>query len=348
MLVNSISGEKRGEKRFSPITIMSMMLILLGGLLSTFNSSLIILSLFGLSKIIFTLFGLSIIGRDLFDQGLTFDKIFKYWLIGAQIFSLLVINDYLRGSSFMSGPEYRDAGLAGHVTNAGGILAIALSIRLRMKIKAGFLYWKVIQISSIALALILTGTISAYIAFICSILINAKRVGSIKRVVLVITQVIAILTIILILQKFMIYDFSGRFIHASTGRYSTIDSRLMNLGASIHEIFYSAKDFFIGRGLDGYAAFVYGSNGEYLQTHNLVLQAWMQGGFLFLVGILIYLIKAFNHKDNVEEITILPIKTAATTALIFSMTSPLLFARYIWIPIVLLVAYRSSIKNEMI
>jgi hypothetical protein len=225
-------------------------------------------------------------------------------------------------------------GLSDHVTNAAGCLLIGTSIVLtflveRQKIKLySFLLFIILW------ALILTGSISSFIAFFFTLLFSIMRRDR-NRLGAFILIFSLIIFAVYLLQKFGFYDFVGRFRSTTSGRYNTSLSRILNISTSIKSITSDLHTFFLGVGLDKDSGLVQSDNQEILQVHNSLLQIFYQGGFFFMVSIIYLTSKGVNAALKLRPQLVHKLILPCVAAIIFSFTSPLMYSRYIWFPLIL-------------
>jgi O-antigen ligase len=124
----------------------------------------------------------------------------------------------------------------------------------------------------------------------------------------------------------------------TSGRYDTAAYRLDVARLAFDEI---AKQPIWGTGLDHDSGMLTSEIAGSLQVHNILLLAWLQGGLVFLVGILGILAlatKAAWSRSLVAPRLHVAMAGAAVSAIAFAMTSPILFQRYLWLPVDLVLA----------
>lgn len=261
------------------------------------------------------------------------------WLVGSAAFAAVSIYQSIYMSTlFGSG---RIPGLAEHVTDAGGILSIAIPTLLGAAVAVGSTRLRIAALVGLALtgiALVLSGSVSGFIVAGAGLL----AVGIVQRRRLRILPVLTGLGLawIALLAATNLQANHGLGISAlsriqstTSGRYDTLSFRLATDEYAVGQIFHQP---FVGRGLDHMS----GLTVMDLQTHNMLLLAWFQGGLLFLIGLLIFTWgparQAFraSRAEPLEQLMALAFFAASA----FAMTSPLLSQRYIWFPAVMLIA----------
>jgi hypothetical protein len=233
----------------------------------------------------------------------------------------------------------RSRGLAEHVTDAGGICAISFIACLTF-LKPKFRFVKALILTITLFALGSTGSISGLIASLVGYLLyliyqNAKS-ARFQRFQLFFFGLVAIFA----LNRYL--SISSRFKHATSGRYDTAATRIENWTSTLSIATDSLKNLLFGRGLHPKDNVVITSTGELLGPHNFILEGLSAGGIFFSIGLLIYLIQilALSYKQKIPN-NFIPL---LGSSLIFAMTSPLMYSRYIWLPFLL--ALQQALLNE--
>ena len=306
--------------------------IILGGLLASINSSYINESLIILFKFIFIVYCiLWMLIIHLTNE----DKIrllFIFWICGVIVFDLVAV--FQRQSivnSYGMGSLYRTEGLSQHYTDAGGITSIATCVIIVFALKGANSILVIPCLLLTTYALIISGSVTGYIAVSLAIVwiilskFNASRL-----------QKVGILTFVLflyyVLKVFHIYDVTSRVRNASSGRYDTFDSRLINVLSAINGIFESSRSFLFGHGLDSYSGLVDSGTGYPLAVHNILVQAFFQGGFLFFLGYSSFWVIFFKYATILEKNNLGVYKPIIITALVFGSANPIMYSRYLWMP----------------
>ena len=180
-------------------------------------------------------------------------------------------------------------------------------------------------------ALILTGSISSFIAFTVTLFVAAISHGSAKLRSLILVCATLLVAFFLV-QKTGLYDFVERFKSTTSGRYNTSQSRVFNWRSSLDGITSSFRGLLLGTGLDKDSGLVQSRSFETLQVHNSLLQSLYQGGLIFAIGIVILISRALSMARQLLVSNTRILLYPCISALIFSMTSPLMNSRYIWFP----------------
>ncbi len=305
------------------------LVIFMSGLLVSLLSDDPANSAVALLKFLFMIFGYTFLIRYHLILGSSTISFLNAYLYGTTIFALQYVVGYY--TIFQNQSFGRFEGLSDHVTNAAGSLLIGIAINLNAVLKRSLRPFNLIMQLLLLWALILTGSISSFIAFTITLFVAAMYHPSAKLRSLVFLYAIAGLSIFLV-QKFGIYDFTERFRSTTSGRYNTSQSRVINWSSSLDGIFTSIRTFLLGHGLDRDSGLIQSKNFEILQVHNSFLQIFYQGGLIFAAGVVFLISKALYvaRQLKVSEVRILIYP--CISALIFSMTSPLMNSRYIWFP----------------
>lgn len=316
------------SKVFSTISA-SYFVIFTSGILASLLSDDPANSALALLKFLIMIFGYTLLIRYHLLLGSSTISFLNAYLYGAAIFSLQYVVGYY--TIFEEQSFGRFEGLSDHVTNAAGSILIGIAINLNAVLKRSFRPFNSFLQLLLLWALILTGSISSFIAFTITLFVAAMYHPSAKLRSLVLLYAIAGVSILLV-QKLGIYDFVERFRSATSGRYNTSQSRVINWSSSLEGIFTSFRSLLLGNGLDKDSGLVQSRNFEILQVHNSFLQLIYQGGLIFSAGIVFLISKALYVARQLTVSDARILIYPCTSALIFSMTSPLMNSRYIWFP----------------
>ena len=307
-----------------------------GSLLSSVISKYPFESIFTTLKLIF--FGVGLLYLFVYHavEGRNLKRIVYGFLLGSLVFSISIFINFSQIRSTYSNRFIRAVGFSDHITNAAGVLLVAVVFSFALIQERRYLIFHICLAATFGLALIYTGSVSAFLTLVIALLAPNRltALGSIKKRLLFIA--IASTTAVVV-QTQGLYDIFGRFVNATSGRYNTFATREANIFAGIDELFSSVSIFVLGNGVGRQDGYVTDSLGGVSQVHNTLLQAWFQGGvFSFLGFILIWVVPFFSRPNHIRSgewrILCLP----ALASLMFSMSSPLMLQRYIWIPILLL------------
>jgi O-antigen ligase len=232
----------------------------------------------------------------------------------------------------------RVAGLVGHVTDAGGILSIALPFLVGMLIAGSRKWLTAAALATVGSALVLTGSVSGYLSGTGAVLITvwlsrrSLRLSAFAAVGAVIAGAAYFASRLQVESNLGISIFS-RLEATTSGRYDTLASRQDTWMYAIERLVVQPL---VGVGLDGASGVTVGE----LAVHNTWLLLWWQGGLLTLGGVVVFVAHVWSraHLIPASDAWATSMKGSATAALMFSMTSPLAAQRYLWLPAILLLA----------
>lgn len=320
---------KNHSRRQISITSVAYFFVFMGGLLSSFVADEPANSALALFKLFIMIYGYTILIRHHLFLGSSTNSFLNAYLSGATIFSLQYIFGYY--TIFQEQNFSRFNGLSDHVTNAAGCILIGVAINLNDVLKRKFRPFNLILQLLLLWALILTGSISSFIAFTFTLFVAAMshRSAKLRSLILVCAT---LLVAFFLVQKTGLYDFVERFRSTTSGRYNTSQSRIFNWRSSFDGITISFRRLLLGVGLDKDSGLVQSRNYEILQIHNSLLQSLYQGGLIITVGILVLISRALSLARQLLFSNTRILLYPCTSALIFSMTSPLMNSRYIWFP----------------
>ena len=229
----------------------------------------------------------------------------------------------------------------------GACLALGLvfGIGLAMQLGAGRYFHRVISVLLIAIGLILSASVSAMISALaaCVVLLVLRKVNLRK----LLTAVVVVLVVYT--GGTSLLGSNSKSLNPITRFESTVgNSTTSNTGSLRIDTYKAAwhgivQDPVFGHGLDLYSGIVFYD--IYLNVgyppHNLILIIWYQGGILFLLGTLLAVGAAFRRvtgagrRDPTRDI----IFAGGIASLAYSMTAPVIFQTYFWLPFVLAMTY---------
>lgn len=266
-------------------------------------------------------------------------ELLKFYCSGLLIFSTYIIIMRIQKYGFSpSIATTREKGLAEHITDAGGICSISILVCLILIKKIpNFFMTMILTITLIAL--VFTGSVSGYIASIIGVVTFFYR-NNLRKVTFKNLSFGLMFSVgIVALSKF--FDISNRINDVKSGRYNTSESRIENWRVTLESTFENLTTFFFGLGLNPGHTFL-SESGELLGPHNMLLQYLSAAGVFFAIGISIYLIQIFKLSfSNTSLFDFFPL---LITSLVFALTSPLMYSRYIWLPFLL--SLQQSIINQ--
>ncbi|MET0990534.1 MAG: O-antigen ligase family protein [Glaciihabitans sp.] len=251
------------------------------------------------------------------------------------------------GGGIIPGGEVTDqgrfTGFTGHVSDAGGIAALTVVLSLSGLTKASARMTKFVSLIGLtggALGLILSGSVSAMIAVaagvIVLLLLKALRFQT------------AILMMLLAGAAFLfaigLQSGTGALSPverieqtlglSADGRYNTSETRIETYGAAFDGFLASPL---VGNGLDPASALADGI----FPAHNLFVGAMFQGGLFLACGLALAIVLPLGRWIRLSRSVLVAQVLAGFTAMVvFAMTAPSLYNRYLWIPVALLFALK--------
>jgi O-antigen ligase len=269
------------------------------------------------------------------------------WLLaGAATAASGTVLQFLFGKEIIPGGEVTNAGrftgLTGHVSDMGGIAAMGLVIGIGFVITRGHRFVALVGVSLAAVGLILSGSVSGLLAVLVGLLVYVvRRHLRFGQLVLLVIVGVAVLQLVSTIQA----DVSAlspveRLLQtlglSNSGRYATSEIRAETYQVALTKFFESP---IIGHGLDPQSGVVDGL----FPAHNFILAAMFQGGVLVAIALVALLIRPLTGGWIRADRSIVSTQVLATmtAAIVFAMTAPSLYNRYLWIPVALVVVARS-------
>ena len=322
----------------------------IGAILSCFNSFNPLESLvkvFRVLYILFIWFNLSM--YVLKSEKLVFNA-FLLWLLGVSISGFVAILQLKYMIPYTINHYGRMSSFTGHVSDFGALTSIALVPSLILGsnsrgIKAIIFYLFSILIG---LGVILSGSVSGFITvavgFFVWMTIGKPNIKLILTILLLIGSIIGLFSY----QESKGYVTPLSRIQSTTsdGEYGTALHRIETYNLAWEKI---KANPFVGRGYDEISNKT--SNGY--PVHNLFLAALYEGGVLAFLGIIFIVlgilyagVQSIKNSPSKRHYDLsLALFIAFICALIFGMTAPLLYQRYLWIPAALLLPLYSLSKK---
>ena len=268
-------------------------------------------------------------------------------VIGAGISGLVGLLElhglHVPGSPLQLG---RAAGLTQQVNDQGAVLGsacpIAFGLWLRRQVHTSD--WTMLAaLGGILVGLVSAGSVSGMLAAMVGVAVLLGRGRSLRTVLKsVLIILIAYYVGVHLLGHHGLSPLGRLKVTTSSsspyGRDTTA-SRLATWHLAWNQIYRSP---IIGRGLDVSSGVFHlppvpGLPINALQTHNFLLLAWYQGGLLTVIGLLVAVIYGlrggWRRTDNLMAEVIF---ASLTAALVFALTGPVLFDRFFWFPLMLL------------
>jgi O-antigen ligase len=266
-------------------------------------------------------------------------------ITGAGAIVQVLYGDVIPGTSPMWG---RMTGLTEHMGDLGGCTSIALvpaltvatrfSDRLPLAIRYGLLG---LVMAGLVLSAAVLGLLVAMVSLAVWLVAGQMRVRLLVLAGLVLGAALWIQHRADVASPFariaVVTDAGGDMSHA------TLWARVTLLQAAWESI---ERQPFIGVGLDFEYSRVWTGN----QVHNAVVGAWFQGGILSFVGMVLALSSVAlvgfqvlrNARTQREAVCAVALFASLMGFLTFSMGEPILYQRYTWFPVALLIALRAQ------
>lgn len=342
------------------LLLLGIGLFSLGGLLSTFGASepiksgAVVARIFVLTVLWFWL-GAVVLTRRAHVQRATTLWLLSAALTGAAGVLQLLAGDVIPGTDPVFG---RSTGFTGQPNELGGITAIAFIPAVTMATRSGLSgaqrVGSLLVLGLITGGLIASGSVGALLAVGAATFIwfALQRPSLAAWVVFagIATAVIGFTTVQQLRGAPTPIDRLNRVTSPSataTPGSGSLDSRI-----SIYRVAASriADDPFVGVGLDlvsttkpfGIVSYEY-------DVHNLVIGTWYKSGLFGLVGMLVTLaailragwVALIRSRSEDEYREVAGLMSAVVAFVVFSMSEPILFARYGWVPSALILAFRA-------
>jgi O-antigen ligase len=338
--------------KINKVFFTGVILFTIGAVLSSINSYAPQESLIKIARVLYILivwFTLSIF--VLKNEKLVY-KASVFWLIGVGISGFIAILQLKFDIPYTINHYGRMSAFTEHVSDLGAITSIALVPALVLGtttrgLKAMFYYLLVLLIG---LGVILSGSVSGFITvtlgFFIWVMIGKPNIKLILTIILLGGSVVGLFGY----QESKGYVTPLSRIQSTTsyGENGTALHRLQTYELAWKEI---KANPFIGKGYDEISNKT--SNG--FPVHNLFLAALYEGGLLALTGMIFIIVGIFYA--GINSIKKAPSKKhynlslalfiAFVCALIFGMTAPFLYQRYLWITAALLLPlYIVAVNNK--
>jgi O-antigen ligase len=267
------------------------------------------------------------------------------WLItGAAVAAAGTIIQYFLGPSAIPGAAVtiagRFSGFTGHVSDMGAIASMGIAGGLGFLIgkrKVRHRLFALVGLGALTVGLVLSGSVSGMLAVIVALFVYmARRALRFIHAVLIVAVGAATLWVASAIQASVsalgpwerLLQTLGL---SAGGRYSTSTIRMDTYEAAFRRI---AELPFIGTGFDYQSSLADGS----FPAHNLIVAAAFQGGVLLALVIAVMLTRPFRggwlRADH--SLVTTQLLAISVSVVVFAMTAPSLFNRYLWLPIALL------------
>lgn len=243
----------------------------------------------------------------------------------------------------------RAQGLQNHANGQGGVLAVAVPMAMallwRRKYRPIAALCLLASVTGLVLCGSVTGMISAVVGAMLVLIMGRKSF----MFVMISAAAIVGLAFLVVNLNYIVPGAPSPLtrLEDTTGNGSGESTLKARLESDLYALGAIAREPFLGVGLDGTSGGTF--NGVTL-THNMLLLAWFQGGLLFVVALLVVLLFTACQlkkipKDEMTGPTRVGLIASFVAAFSFSMTGPVLFERWFWLPVVLGLAM-ASVKDD--
>lgn len=347
VLVVSVRAPQRVPR--TPAWHLGAAVVVVGGILASVHADSTSGSLKVVLDGIFVLLVLQWATRTLLDTERRLQSAMGAVVLGTTISALVALEQsfHHHAAAAYSSSE-RAAGLT-QQTNIAGItfaVGLVLAVGLALDRGKGRFWHRPLCVAVIALGLMMTGSVSGMItalAGLCILLVRrGLRLRTLAGALLVIAGVYLVATHVELHFGSTQLNPLARLQATTTqgSGYNTISPREATWSGAWAGIQHQP---IIGHGLDADSSVVYYDPylGVSYPTHDLPLLLWYEGGIFFLVGFALMMGSALRRTLRVgRSPTNDMLLGAAVTVLLFSLQSPELFDRWLWLPFVLAMALR--------
>lgn len=327
-------------------------IVTVGGIIASFKAISTVGSVKMVLEGVFVLVVWQWTARQLLDVPRRTQQAMAGYVFGATLSAATAMAEQLLHVTFglqaQRGEATRAVGLAQQPNIAGITLALGIVLVVGLIFARGFGRYnhRLFCLGVIALGLMFTGSVSGMISALAGLVVLLLRRGiQLRRIVLA-----ALLLLGLYFGGTRLEGHAGRSnlnpfsrVAAATSQTSGVNTVSPRIG-TYKAAWAGIQDSpFVGHGLDGQTSLVYTSPFNHIPypTHNFLLLLWYQGGFLVLLGVIIVMGSAFRHALRAKrDLTTDALMCGAICVLVFSMQSPELFDRWLWVPFVLIMTMR--------
>ncbi|MEI2269257.1 O-antigen ligase family protein [Microbacterium sp. No. 7] len=330
----------------------ALLMLVVFGTLSAIGSSDPAASMEFVTRIVVIAIALPWVARWVLVEPAHLERALRWLLLGSAFSASGTLLQVALGGGAIAGSQVgtdgRLSGWTGHVSDLGGIAAMGVAIGIGFLLKGG--KWLPIHTALLALSavgLILSGSVSGMIASFAAAGFYLVR-GHIRVRGFVVAGLLGVAALAITSTLQSATDALNpweRLLRTlgltDGGAYSTSESRADTFAAAIPQIIQSP---IVGHGFDG----VSGSPDGLFPAHNILIGAAFQGGLIFCAALSYLLVRNFRGGWMRVNRDLMSSQVAATAfaALVFAMTAPSLFNRYLWLPVAILGAAKAIAINR--
>jgi O-antigen/teichoic acid export membrane protein/O-antigen ligase len=351
------------------LLLLGIAIFSLGGLLSTFQSYEALESTAVIIRLIFLTVFWFWLGTIVLSRREHVRKAMTLWVASAAICGSaailqLLIGDVIPGSTFEGG---RATGFTTHPNDLGALTSIAfvpaLMLATRNRIAVPQRLYSYVVLLLVAAGLILSGSIGALLAAAAATFVWFSFQRTSVHSILVFTTiglcVVAVTTVQAMrgaptpLERFETVTNSSP-VPGGGRTVASVDERIATYRVAVAEI---EEHPLVGVGLDlASVTKPFGVESYQYDIHNLIIGIWYKAGLIGLVGMLIALFAVFrtgwitilNSKSEGEWTAAVALVSSVVAFVGFAMSAPVLFSRFGWISVALLLALRAVQQRESV
>jgi O-antigen/teichoic acid export membrane protein/O-antigen ligase len=351
------------------LLLLGIAIFSVGGLLSTFQSYEALESTTVIIRLIFLTVFWFWLGTIVLSRREHVRRAITLWvgsaaICGSAAILQLLIGDVVPGSTYEGG---RATGFTTHPNDLGALTSIAfvpaLMLATRNRIAAPQRLFSYVVLLLVAAGLILSGSIGALLAAAAAtfVWISFQRTSvhsilvftTIGLCVLAVTTVQAMRGSPTPLERLDTVTNSSPIPGGGT-TVGSVDERIATYRVAVAEI---EEHPLVGVGLDlASVTKPFGVESYQYDIHNLIIGIWYKAGLFGLVGMLIALFAVFrtgwitilNSKSEGEWTAAVALLSSVVAFVGFAMSAPVLFSRFGWISVALLLALRAVQQRESV
>jgi O-antigen ligase len=336
------SGVRQGNVPAS--ILFGLQAFAIGALVSSFGSPSPLVSLGFLMRFAFVIIAWIWLASTLLTSAAHVRLAIICWVISIAASGLAAIvqilwGDVIPGTSVVWG---RATGFAQHVNDLGGMTAVAVPAAIVLASTAATMRLRIMALGGVLLigaGLLLSGSVGGLLAAGFGTLAYYFLSGMSRGTTIVLALVLVSAVGFVQFQASQGSETPLERVEAVQRQGGTVSTRLETFDIALKRI---AKNPLIGVGLGAGSE----ETGTSFAVHNMFLGTWYEGGLLALLGLVFLVVNILIVGLSGSKLTLPPSERLILNALIasflayltFGMGAPTLFARYGWMPAMLLVA----------
>ncbi|MCE4092868.1 O-antigen ligase family protein [Priestia megaterium] len=321
-----------------------LVLFLIGATLSIFNSVLPIQSLSKVLRLVFIITVWFTLSIKLLNTEQKVFKMLLLWVLSIAFNGLIAVLQLKWEIPLTTNHYGRMSAFTGHVSDLGGMTSVAwipaLMLATTVKSRKSVIYYVLLLL--VGLGVILSGSVSGMIAISLGtfiwMFISRPNFKFLFVLFVMATSIVAL---------FLYQEANGyvtplsRFESTTSLAANDENGTLMSRAVTYQAAFEVIKENpFVGVGYDE----ISNKTVTGFPVHNLYLAAWFEGGIIALLGMMIMTVTILylgvyatkNAPSKLHYNLSLGLLISFACALVFGMTAPILYQRYIWMPAALI------------